>query len=182
MKIVKEEIAFYTIVEEGLMSTEGVGEGRMIPSLVIDVLGNKDIEDLIKVHDSITSGDVKMNWRYDFFDRSFFTLKLEFIKPMEITFGVKFKIASEYPLIDGIMESKGCYLQTGVKGDKISKKLNDPKILIEVPDVGFKDKWNEILMSMIKKKYRKKGFSKRESIDVTRKHISEMRKMWKIRR
>jgi len=64
MKISREKFIIYSIVEEGLMSSESIGEGRMIPALVIDINGNKNIEDLIKIHKSITTGDVIMTWRF----------------------------------------------------------------------------------------------------------------------
>ncbi len=182
MKIQKETLSLYSISEEGLISSDNVGEGRLIPVLVIDVLGDKDIEDLIKLHESITSGDVAMTWSQDFFNRDYFILKMEFIKPMELVFGIKFRIETEFPLIDGIIESKGYYLQTGTKGDKILKKIGDSKILIEVPDMGVKKIWNKILARTIEKKYRKKGFSKKESINITKQQIIEMRKFWKMRR
>lgn len=182
MKIRQETFNMYSIAEEGLISSESLGEGRLIPVLVIDVKGNKDIEDLIKLHESITSGDVKMTWTQDFFNRDYFNLKMEFSKPMEIVFGIKFKIDSEFALVDGIIESKGFYLQTGIKGDKISKKLDDSKILVEVPDMGVKEIWNNILTNTLKKKYRKKGFAKKDSINISKQHISEMRKLWKMRR
>jgi len=101
---------------------------------------------------------------------------------MEIVFGIDFKIDTDYSLIDGVIESKGFYLQTGVKGDKVSKKADDPKILVEVPDMGVKDLWNKILLKTVKKNFRKKGHSKRESITGAKQHIHEMRKIWKMRR
>ena len=182
MRVSRERLALYSIAEEGLLSTDSIGEGRMIPVLVLDIDGNKDIEDLIKVHDNITSGDATITWIHDFYNRNFFILKMEFSKPMEIKFGIKFKIDKEYSLIDGILESKGVYLQTGVKGDKISKKMEDPKILVEVPDMGIKVIWNKILLNTMKKKYMKQGYRKREAISISKQHISEMRKFWKMRR
>ena len=182
MKVTKETFALYSIAEEGLMSSENVGEGRMIPVLVIDIKDNKAIEDLLKIHKDITAGDVTMTWSQKFYDRSYFILKMEFTKPMEIVFGIQFKIEKEYSLVDGIMQSKGFYLQTGVKGDKISKKMEDPKILIEVPDMGVKDIWNKILLDTLKKKYKKQGYKRREATSISKQHISEMRKFWKMRR
>jgi len=182
MKLQRDNIPIYSIVEEGLMSSEKIAEGRLIPSLVINVNGNIEIEELIKLHDNITAGDVTMTWGQGFFNRNRFVFKMAFSKPMEIEFGIEFKIESDYSLIDGMIESKGVYIQTGEKGDKISTKLDDAKILIEVPDMGIKTKWNDILLALIKKKFRKQGLSKRESINAAKEHIIEMRKFWKMRR
>lgn len=182
MKLKREEITLFTIAEEGLISTDNVGEGRMIPVLVLDTNKDNDFEDLLKLHLNITAGDTILHWQQKFFDRNIFILKIEFIKPMKITFGIEFNIDRDYSLIDGIIESKGVYLQTGVKGDKVSKKMDDPRILVEVPNMGVKEIWDEILLNSIKKKYMKKGYKKREAITISRQHISEMRKFWKMRR
>lgn len=182
MKVSKDKFTIYSIAEEGLLSSESIGEGRLLPALVIDVNSNKNIEDLIKIHKTITAGDVIMTWNLDFYNRNLFILKMQFTKPMEIVFGIDFKIDTDYSLIDGIIESKGFYLQTGVKGDKVSKKTNDPKILVEVPDMGVKELWNRLLLKTVKKNFRKKGYAKKESIKSAKEHIQEMRKIWKMRR
>ncbi len=182
MKVQRVNLPIYRIAEEGLMSSESVGEGRLIPALVIDINGNQEIEELIRIHESITAGDVTMSWGQDFFHRNELVFKMIFTKPMEIEFGILFNIKTDYSLIDGMIESKGVYIQTGKKGDKISKTQEVPKILIEVPDMGIKTKWNEILLTTVKKQFRKQGANKRESIKMAKDHITEMRKFWKMRR
>lgn len=181
MKIENIKIRTFSLVEEGLISHESVGEGRMIPAIVLDVENNEDIIDLLKVHESINSGDVIMNWVQDFFDRKDFILKLSFTKPMEIEFGLRFNIAEDFILIDAIIQSKGLYLRTGKKGEKISQK-SDGMILIEVPDMGVKGIWNEMILKALTKKYKAKGYSKKESKEIAKEHIASIREMWKIRR
>jgi hypothetical protein len=182
MKLQRVNLTTFSIVEDGLMSSESLAEGRFIPVIVIDVQGNKEIEELIKLHNNIVSGDVTMTWAKDFYSRKKIIFRLAFHKPMEVVFGIEFKLDSDYSIIDGMIESKGLALQTGKKGEKVSSKLEDPKILIEVPEMGFKEKWNEMLLSTVRKNIRKKGASKRESLVLAKNHIVEMRKFWKMRR
>jgi|SRR3989339_271047 len=182
MKIERSKLLTLSYVEEGLISSENVGEGRMIPALVLDVGDNSDIKDLIKSHLSIDSGDASMCWIQDFYDRRFFILRIKFLKPMQIIFGIRFNIATDYSLIDGIIQSKGLYIKTGQKGDKISKSLDSDMILIEVPDTGVKRIWDEMLLNTLIKDFKKRKYSRKESKDMALNHISKMREMWKVRR
>lgn len=182
MKLLRQNLRTFSYAEEGLLSADDVGEGRMIPVIVLDVEDNQDIIDLIKSHYSIVSGDVTMTWIQDFFNRKDLIFKMSFSKPMQIEFGIRFNIAKDLTLIDAIIQSKGLYLQTGKKGDKVSKKLKDDKILVEVPDLGIKEFWNKLMQKTLIEKYRKKGFSKKESKEVAIQHINSIRELWKIRR
>lgn len=181
MRIETVKIRKFSFVEEGLRSHEGIAEGRMIPALVLDVEENQDIIDLFKVHESIVAGDVVMNWVQDFFNRKELIFKMTFSRPMKIEFGIRFLIEEDFPLIDGIIQSKGLYLRSGKKGEKISQVETDT-ILVEVPDMKMKVIWNEMLTKTLTKKYKSKGYTKTESKDIAKKHIESMREVWKIRR
>jgi hypothetical protein len=182
MKLKKQKLRTFSYAEEGVLSSEGVGEGRIIPVIVLNVEENRDIVDLIKSHYSVPSGDVTMTWVQDLFNRKELILKMSFSRPMQIEFGIRFDLTKDLTLIDGIVQSKGLYLQTGKKGDKVSHKLNDEKILVEVPDLGIRDFWNSLMQKRLIEKYRKKGFSKKESTKVAIQHINSIRELWKIRR
>lgn len=181
MKIERIKIRTFSFVEEGLISHENVGEGRMIPALVLDVADNQDIVDLLKVHKSITAGDVVMNWTMDFFNREDLIFRMTFSQPMKIDFGIRLNIAKDFILIDGIIQSKGLYLRTGKKGDKVSQQSNDT-ILVEVPDMGMKAIWNHMIQKALTKEYKSKGYSKSEAKEIAKEHIESIREFWKIRR
>jgi hypothetical protein len=182
MKMRLQNLRTFSYAEEGMLSADDVGEGRMIPVIVLDVENNQDVIDLIKSHYSIVSGDVTLTWSQDFFNRKELILKMSFTKPMKVEFGIRFIIATDVTIIDGIIQSKGVYLQTGKKGDKVSKKLNDEKILIEVPEMGIKEFWNNLLQKTLIVKYKKLGLSKKESKGAALQHIQSIRELWKIRR
>ncbi len=181
MKIEKSKLRTFSFAEEGLLSSHNIGEGRLIPVLVLDVGENQDINDLIQMHDSIIAGDAAITWIQDFYNRKDFILRIKFIKPMEISFGIRFKISEDYSIIDGIIQSKGVFIQTGKKGDKVSKSLDKSKILIEVPETGIKSIWSQMLNKALISKYKKMGFSRTESKEITQDHILKMRELWKIR-
>jgi hypothetical protein len=173
----------FRIVADGGLSSTNIGEGRFIPSLVIDTNGNSEVTDLIKLHNKIPSGDTKLSWTKPdtFFKSKTLTLYLEFINPMNISFGIEFTISDKFSLIDGIIQSRGFYLQSGKSGDKISEFKNDC-ILIEVPNVGFDDYWNKLLFDTLKEDYKKKGASRKEIPNFVKEHIKRMREIWNMRR
>jgi len=180
-KIENSKFKTFSYVEEGLLSSHKIGEGRLIPVLVLDVEENQDIIDLIKMHDSITAGDATITWVQDLYNRKDFILRIKFTKPMQITFGVRFKISEDYTLIDGIIQSKGVFIQPGKKGDKVSRSMDKKKILIEIPDTGIKSLWNQMLNKTLISKYKKLGYPRKDAKGITQEHIVKMRELWKIR-
>lgn len=182
MKIERNKIRLFSIAEEGLLSSDSLGEGRLIPVIIIDFGEHQDIKDLLNAHLSIENGDVTVIWFQDLFNRKDFNLRLKFQKPMEITFGIRFSIKDDFAIIDGIIQSKGVYIQTGKKGDKVSKTLDNNKVLVEVPDTGIKKIWDSFLTKTLTKKYIKQGLSSHEAKITTLQHIKSMREFWKFRR
>ncbi|WP_321423976.1 hypothetical protein [uncultured Bacteroides sp.] len=181
IKIERIKIRTFSIVEKGMISHENIGEGRLIPALVLDVEGNQDIIDLFKAHDSINAGDVVMNWTQDFFKREDLIFKMTFSKPMNIEFGIRINIEQNYIFIDGIIQSKGLYLRAGKMGEKVSQVTEDT-ILVEVPDMNMKAIWNEMIQKKVAKSYRSNGYSKSEARINAKQHIQSLREIWKIRR
>ena len=171
----------FHLVEEGLISQENIGEGRMLPALVVDFGANQDIIDLIKVHTSIIAGDASTVWVMDFFNRKELILKISFSNPMVVEFGIRFNIEKECLLIDGILQSQGLLLRSGKKGEKISEIQTDT-ILIEVPETGMKSEWDDLFFKIITKKCRKKGIPKKESKTIAFDQIKSIREIWKFRR
>ena len=172
------------IVGDGGMSNPHMGEGRFIPILIIDEEGVTDISDLIKLHqNTLLPGDVKMQWRKRFenFKLKSMILEIKFIQPMKIEFGILFDLKSQYPLVDGIIQSRAFYLRTGKEGDKVSD-LTVESILIEVPEMGVDATWNDLLLKIVNSKYKKMGNSKKDSIIMAKGQIKSMREVWNIRR
>lgn len=172
----------FTFAEEGLISDDGLGEGRMIPALVLEVGKNKDIVELIQLHKSIPNAEADITWVLDPFHRKNFILRLSFQKPIQIQFGIRFDIDKDAVLIDGIIQSKGLCLMTGKKGDKVSKKMKYGSLLIEVPDTGVKGRWDKMHLTSVVKRFRKKGLTKNEAKDAAKEHISSIKELWKLRR
>jgi hypothetical protein len=185
MKLTKIKVDFpiFKIVGDGIMASPSIGEGRFIPSLIIDIGENQEISELIALHKDSLPGDTELAWSKPntFFKIKSVFLNLDFLKPMKVKFAIEFDLATQYSLVDGIIESKGFYLQTGKSGDKITN-LETGSILIEVPNLEFNSIWNNILKETLKSKYKKEGASKSEAIKYTNEHISRMREIWNMRK
>ena len=106
---------------------------------------------------------------------------MEFLKPMQVSFGIEFDIKSQYSLVDGILQQRGVILVSGKNGDKISGLINE-SIIVEVPHLDFDQPWNKILQDTLNDKYRKMGASRKDAKRFIQEHIKSMREFWNIRR
>jgi hypothetical protein len=172
----------FEIVGEGIMSTIEIAEGRFIPSLIIAANDDSGIIDLILMHKDSPPGDVTSCWTKPLWQSKIFVLNLKFIKPIRMEFGISFNLKTQNSLIDGIIQSRGFFLQVGKIGDTPSLLLDEPKIMLEIPDMGIDDKWNDILIDIIEAKYKKMHLSKNDIRIATYGHIKSMREIWKVRR
>lgn len=181
-KKIKIDYPIFKVVGDGIMAAPSIGEGRFIPSLIIDVGTNQEITELIALHSETEPGDAEMAWGRpaSFFKPKAVYLNFYFIKPMQVKFAIEFNFEKNYPLIDGIAKSKAIYLQTGKVGDKVSEFKNK-HILIEIPILDFSIEWEKILFDTVKEVYRKKGVSKAEANNYAKEHISKMREIWNLR-
>jgi hypothetical protein len=172
----------FKIVADGAISTTAIGEGRLLPFLIIDIEDHTEISDLIKLHITTPPGDTELQWvkTYTFSRLKSFILRIKFLKPMEILFGIEFDTNNQYALIDGIIQSKGFYLQCGKKGDKISD-IKSESILVEVPSLGIEALWETFFIDVLKSIFRKRGLTKKESVDLAKQQIKSMREIWNIR-
>lgn len=184
MKLNRTNSPIFKIVADGGLSSPHLGEGRLVPLLIIDVLEHCEVTELIKLHETTPPGDTEMNWikpLSSFFKTKTLILEIEFKKPMEVKFGIEFNIEKQYALIDGVIQSRGAYLQTGKAGDKVSE-FKGSSILIEVPDLKIDDKWNEIVFETVKDRNKKAGATKKDAGNLARQQIKSMREVWNIRR
>ena len=174
---------FKIIANVGLSSPDR-GEGRFYPLLLIDASMHAGITDLFQLHQEMPPGDTVITWGKKnglFAKDTILYLSLEFEKPMYVSFAVEFDVEREFALIDGIIRSRGVCIASGKLGDRAADHLKD-SIIIEVPNLGFDNHWNNLLISTLKKNYKKKGIAKKEVSKYTSEHIKRMREIWNIRR
>lgn len=182
MRIKTTDAEIYYPQEEGLISNFDLAEGRMIPGVVLkNKNGDKTVENLVKLHLDTPPGDVKITWcsPFNFLIRNkYWELYLEFSKPTQCEFKIRFDLEKEYKIIDSIIQSRGLYISYGEKGDKVSQMKNGA-VLIEVPYTGVDEDWNNKLYKVLLKKYKNKfrKYNKKQIKELALNEINEFRKI-----
>ena len=159
-----------------------MGEGRLVPLVIIDTSERPDIEELVRVHQYTPPGDVKCQWgRLKGSGEGKISLILQFVRPAELILVLEFDVVRQGGLVDQILISKGLYILPGRDGDRLSNKLDAPKVLIEVPDTGFSKTWEDILYRHLAGDLRKSGLSRQQSKQSAREIIREWREFGHFR-
>jgi len=180
---VKIDYPFFKVVGNGGLSDPFRGEGRIYPALILDVGEHNEVKELFKLHKETPPGDTNLTWGRPISllkPKSVF-LSLEFLKPMQVSFGIEFDIKSQHSLVDGILQQRGVILVSGKNGDKITELFYE-SIIVEVPHLDFDQPWNKILHDTLNDKYRKIGASRKDAKRFIQGHIKSMREFWNIRR
>src|SRR6266511_2683149 len=109
------------IVADAGIATERMGDGRLIPLVIVDTTDRLDLEEFIRVHQYAGPGDADSQWATLEDSSGRVGLVLTFKKPMEMTVVLAFDPMNQGGLVDQIIQSKGLYIQAGRKGDRFIK-------------------------------------------------------------
>jgi len=169
------------IINDAAVATVGVGDSRLIPLVIIDSAERPDIEELVRVHEHLPPGDVKVQWGKLKSAPNSIALLLRFTPPVEALLVLNFDIVKQGGVVDQILSSRALYLQPGREGDRLSNTLDAKRILIEVPETGFSKTWDGILFKHLVKDFRRRGLPKRQAKEATKGAIEEWRKIGRSR-
>lgn len=164
------------IISDAGLASKSVGDGKMMPVLILDTSKRPDVEHLIKNHITLPSGDATTAWARIKGQRDSLALIFNFSRPSELSFVLVFEVEKQGILIDSILKSRGVYLQAGRKGDRFVNTMENPKVVVEVPDTGFSKKWGKIWEESIVRSLRKKGMSKKQAKKACPEVVSEIHK------
>lgn len=171
------------IIADGVVSSSDWAEARPIPAIMLDASSRPDIAEYIKAHSNQPPGDIITQWARRLFSSKNVILFLQSTRPIPTKFAIEFSVQDHHTIIEGILISKGLYLQTGTRGDKVSNNLFlMPSILIEVPGTGFAQTWGKILQKSLNSKFKKQGLSHKNAKIATNEYIKSMREFWSWRR
>lgn len=165
------------IIADGSIASVNFGEGRTIPVLIIDTTKRPDITDLVNIQEEQPPGDVKSSWSRLSKSKDLISLILEFERPSQTLVILEFNIIEQGILVESILTAQGLYLQPGIPGDRLKNTIVNNKIIVEVPDLGFREEWNKIFQNKLEGYYRKKGLNRKASHEAANKAISELRKL-----
>jgi hypothetical protein len=169
------------IVADAAIATGIVGDGRLIPLIILDTSERRDLEELIRVHQYVHPGDVVSQWATIEDGTGRVGLLLTFEKPMVITALIAFDMPKYGGLIDQIIRTKGLYVQAGKDGDRFIHDPERPKLIVEIPGAGFSRSWDDLFYKSVVKRMRESGLSRREARGAARSYILEWRRFGDFR-
>jgi hypothetical protein len=175
-----EEAEPVTIIHDAAMANPEFGEGRLIPLVILDVSNRPDVTDLISLHSSMPPGDVKVTWGRRTLSKKKIFLLFQFARPTEITICLEFNVEKYGALVDLVIGSQALYIQGGKSGDKLATTLDEPRIIIEVPDTGFSGEWGSIWAASLVKSFRNRGLTRKEAKKAVFQHIESLREARKV--
>ena len=170
-----------SIVADGAIATTALGDGRLIPILILDTAERPDIEDLVRALDRLPPGDVKSHWARRKRTKGKICLVLRFERPSEVLVILEFDVFEQGILVESILTAKTVFLQPGRKGDRLSTTLDHPRIWVEVPELGFREEWDKLWLIAIATKLKSLGLKRRDAKKGASTVISEMREVAGIR-
>ena len=174
------------IVSDAAVATQGTADGRIIPVLIIDTSLRPDIEDMIRAHKHIGTGDAKSAWSVPSkFNIDKISLVLTVIKPSRCIIMIEFNIVRQGGVVDQIIHAQGVYIQPGKEGDRLSTTIDHDRLLVEVPSKHFRKEWSKILHKALFKDFKRKGLTRNDAKNAAENFIKEWRefgskRMWSI--
>jgi hypothetical protein len=172
------------IVADAAVSTCGVHGGRLLPLLLLDTSDRPDIAEFIRVHESLGPGDVEVVWgkvEGKGHEESV-ALFLRCVRPVELFMVLEFNVARQGFLVEQILIGQGLYLARAEgENDRLSQNLDRSKVIVEIPDTGFRDTWDAMFYKHLAQDFRSKGLSRSESREAARSAIAEWRKLGSLK-
>lgn len=174
------EVEPVKILNISLISSKGIADGKMLPVIFLDTTNRKDIENLLKNQEELGSktGSIETAIaKKTRFNNKVLLLMLMFKEPIECNVIVEFEIEKYGFGLDLIIKNQGCYIQSSIKGDRLSTTMGEPRVLVEVHSQEIRKEWRKIYFESIVKKFKKKGMSKDKSKELAESFIKEIGKM-----
>lgn len=165
------------VVADPVIATAGRVNGKLVPLLILDTTERPDLVELVRVHQNFVEGDVQVQWGALKGRLDHIALCLRFLRPTERVAIIEFEITKQGALVDQILTAGAVYLQPGKPGDKLRHDLNLPKVIVEVPDTGFRLHWEKIYLKSVVDNLRRLGLTRSEARKAASEVISRMREI-----
>ena len=176
-----EESTPVPIVGDAAIATKSTGDGRLIPLLILDTTDRPDLNEAIRIQSIVPSGDVEVAWGHLPGQQKHVALFLSFRSPTNRNAILQFELEKQGILIESILTAKGLYIQSGRPGDRLIHDLDRPKILIEIPDTGFRPHWDKLFASILRKRFQRRGLSRKEAKIAVQDYLKKVREIVKFR-
>lgn len=148
-----------TVVNSALLLEKNQCDGMAIPVVILDTEETPIVNDTIEAHSSM-QGKMKYEWGITV-DYEYAILFVESLEPLESNFSILFDLNKLLMVVDRIIETQLLIIQGGKLGDTMAKTMKNMRILIEVPEDGFKKEWIKIKEKVQKKQFKELGVKRK---------------------
>ena len=169
------------IVGDAAIAAARIGDGKLIPLVIIDTSERSDLDEVIRLHAHLGPGDVKVQWGMPLEKTDKIILVLSFRNPIEAVAILEFDIVLQGILVDQILTARVFYLQSGRPGDRYITNPSAPRIFVEVPDTGVRGHWDKLFHKRVAKHMRAKGLGRQQAKSAAAQAIQEMRAVGRFR-
>lgn len=175
--ILGEEYGFpLTVIGDAGIAMRGLVGGRMIPAVIVDTEGRPDVDEVIRVQQFVDKpGDVRIQWGRLETNQDLVLLCLVFTRPTEAKMVIQFDVVRQGILVEQALTAQSLYVQSGRIGDRVSANLSVPKVLVELPEVGFRPIWDNLLSERLFIHFSKNGLSRVQSRQAVTTAIEKLR-------
>lgn len=174
-RVKRSNLRFVEIVADGSIAVAGYAFGRQLPLFIVDASTMPDVEELIRIHEHVSSGDVRPEWAY-MPDEHAVALILNFDRPVETRFSLYLPVQKYGGMIDQILGVGIFLLQSGKPGDRLSNTVDAHRIFVQTSSTRkFREAWEGIFQSVTASYFRSKGRGRRESRELAAEAIERIR-------
>ena len=169
------------IVGDAGIASAIIGDGRLIPAVILDTTERPDIAEYIRVHRFVAEGDVNSQWGRPETLPGSVVLILRVDRPVELEILIEFEIVRHGVLVEQVLMSKGIYIQAGKEGDRVKHDVDAPKVIMEIPDMGFRPFWDKLYFKYLTAGMRERGLRRSEAKRAARALIEEFKQFGAVR-
>jgi hypothetical protein len=159
-----------------------VAEGVMVPLVIFDAAVRPDIAEAVRVHEHLHAGDVTVNWAVQHSkNASTVLLILDFVTPIAARGAFAFRVEDQGILVESALTARLLYLQPGAPGDRVADDPSRPKLLVELPDTGFREIWDDLFLARLTRWFRSNGLARKPARQAAEEAIARLRGITEFR-
>lgn len=170
------------IVADAVISTRGTHGGRLLPLVLLDTSGRPDIDELIRAHQYSGPGDHRVQWGQLPHHKGSIAVFLTFIRPLELFMILEFEIVKQGILVEQALIGQGIYIaKAGQPDDRFMKDPHRSKVIVELPDTGFRETWDKLFHKHLVEHFRTEGLGRSDARRAATSTIEQLRQFTTMR-
>lgn len=169
------------IVGDGAIASIHIGDGRLIPLVIVDTTRYPELQEFIRIHKYLAPGDVTSQWGRVEANIGTVALFLKFSRPAELVAVIEFDIFRHGILVEQVLSTNALYIQAGREGDRLKNTWDTPRVMMEIPELEFRRVWDKMFLSSVTKSMRTKGLNRQQSKRAAIQAIESIRGFGQIR-